>query len=85
MWNQNRTENFKKGMQRCKKDPKGLIEMPETDAKNIAPAFVNIVLKITKNGGIQKKKICNWKTGKNPNWLDSNCITAKKEMKRQTT
>ena len=69
-------------MEICEKDLKDLIEIPETDAKNIASSFTNIVLKIAKNGGIQKKKIGKGKTGGNSYWFDSDCKTAKKELKK---
>ena len=80
-WDQNSTKHFRQGMQRCEKELKDWLEMPETEAENIASSFTNIIQKIAQSGGIEKKRLSKSKTGDNPNWFDSDCRDAKTELR----
>ena len=69
-------------MQRCEKELKDWLEMPETEAENIASSFTNIIQNIAQNGGFEKKRLSKSKTGDNPNWFDSDCRDAKTELRK---
>ena len=69
-------------MRSCEKDLEDLLEIPETEAENIANSFTTIMHKIAQKGGIQKKKPANIKTGDNPIWFDSECRDAKTELRK---